>query len=70
MADMCDKGEVTRLFAFRSDSIYAKINVTFRIDSGVDQSSASVQPIKTRLDLNSEKDEATKLREKIKSQQD
>lgn len=42
MADMVDKGEVTKVYAFRNDSLYAKTNVTFRIDSGVDQSSASV----------------------------
>jgi len=33
---MVDKGEITQIFAFRNDTLYAKINVTFRIDSGVD----------------------------------
>ena len=49
MGEMVDKGEITKSYAFRNEAIKAKVNVTFRIDSGVDQSAASVVPITTRL---------------------
>lgn len=45
LGEYVDKGEVHRLFDFKDKAQNIKVQTTFRIDSGVEQSSASVKKI-------------------------